>query len=74
MLGIAKDEERRVASPDRDPNRWYRKSISNLYSLIAHGMDRAEFQQYIANSSQVVPVHLPAAAIPGSASRRLKAF
>ena len=55
MLGIAKGEERRVASPERNPNRWYRESISNLYPLIDLGMDRAACQQYIANSGQVVP-------------------
>lgn len=55
MLGIAKGEERRVAAPDTNPNRWYRESILNLYPLIDLGMDRAACQQFISSLGRAVP-------------------
>lgn len=56
MIGIAKGEERRVADPSKNPNRWYRDSIHNIYPLIDLGMDRAACQAYIANQGLPVPI------------------
>ena len=56
MIGIAKGEERRLADPAKNPNRWYRESIEPVYPLIDLGMDRAACQQYIADQGQEVPL------------------
>lgn len=56
ILGIAKGEEKRVADPAKNPNRWYRESIETVYPLIEMGMDRQACQEYLHSKGlHVIP-------------------
>ena len=56
MIGIAAGEEKRMADPAKNPNRWYRESISNLYPLVELGLDRQACQDYLHNRGmRVIP-------------------
>lgn len=55
MVGIAKGEEKRVADPAKDPQRWKRDCIETVYPLIDLGLDRAGCQQYIRSTGHPVP-------------------
>ncbi len=56
LIGFAKGEERRVADPQKNPNRWFRDSIEPVYPLLDLGMDRAACQQYLHDKGmRVVP-------------------
>lgn len=56
MIGIAKGEEKRMADASKNPNRWYRDSIENVYPLIDMGMERQACQDYLhAKDLYVIP-------------------
>lgn len=55
LIGIAKGEEKRIAPPEDEPQRWKRESIETVYPLVDYGMDRKACQDYIRSVGERVP-------------------
>ncbi|CAE7860169.1 unnamed protein product [Symbiodinium microadriaticum] len=56
MIGIAREEEGRVASADAfKGSKWMMRSVNRVYPLIDVGMNRADCQQKIRDYGEVVP-------------------
>ncbi len=56
LIGIAKGEEKRMADPSKEKQRWKRESISTVYPLVDLGMDRGDCQRYITAVGHKVPL------------------
>ena len=56
IIGIAKNEEKRITDPSKNPSRWYRESINPVYPLIDLGMARQDCQNYLHKKNlRVIP-------------------
>ena len=56
LVGIAKGEEKRMADPSKEPQKWKRESITTVYPLVDMGMDRGECQRSIASFGYEIPL------------------
>ena len=56
IIGIAKNEEKRMSSAEDNKASWYRESITHSYPLVELGMDRAACQEYIKSVGEEVPL------------------
>ncbi|MBE0362231.1 hypothetical protein PULV_a4048 [Pseudoalteromonas ulvae UL12] len=56
MIGIAKNEEKRMSDAADRKERWYRESIEHIYPLVDMNMDRKGCQTYIKSVGHKIPI------------------
>jgi 3'-phosphoadenosine 5'-phosphosulfate sulfotransferase (PAPS reductase)/FAD synthetase len=56
MIGIAKNEEKRMSDASQRKERWYSESIEHQYPLVDLQMDRKACQDYIKSVGHKVPI------------------
>lgn len=56
IIGIAKNEEKRMTNAEDNKASWYRESVTHSYPLVELGMDRAACQRYIISLNETVPL------------------
>jgi len=56
LIGIARNEEKRVGKNEDSPHAWMRDCINKVYPLIDLGMNRQDCQDYIKSVGHEVPL------------------